>query len=277
MAISVAEHTYQEPNYEAIKHKQQSAWGSGDYSRVGVTLQITGEDLCEAMDLRSGHSVLDVAAGNGNVTLAAARRFCKVVSTDYVQALLDHSRVRCEAEGLSIDYQLADAETLPFGDNTFDNVVSTFGVMFTPNQNKAASELIRVCRPGGKIGMANWTPDGFIGQVFKTLGKYIAPPPGVSSPALWATDDFLHRQFGSTATNICNSLKQFHFRYQSPDHWLDVFGNYYGPLLKAFESIDATQAVALRQEIRSLIDSLNVASDGTMVVPSNYSETVITL
>ena len=154
MTTVAIEKSVTEPNYDNIKQKQQNAWGSGDYSRVGVTLQITGEELCEAMDLRAGQSVLDVAAGNGNVTLAAARRFCKVVSTDYVQSLLDRSKLRCEAEGLSVDYHQADAEALPFGDSSFDNVVSTFGIMFTPNQQQAAAELQRVCRSGGKIGMA---------------------------------------------------------------------------------------------------------------------------
>ncbi len=159
------------PDYDAIKTKQQIAWGSGDYARVGVTLQISGEQLCEAMDMHAGQSVLDVAGGNGNVSLAAARRFCKVVSTDYVPALLAHSQRRAEVDGLVIEYRQADAEALPFADNSFDNVVSTFGVMFAPNQRQAASELIRVCKPGGKIGMANWTPEGFIGQLFKTIGR----------------------------------------------------------------------------------------------------------
>jgi len=266
-----------EPDYDAIKQKQKNAWGSGDYSRVGVTLQITGEDLCEAMDLRSGQTVLDVAAGNGNATLAAARRFCKVVSTDYVQALLDQSKNRCEAEGLSVDYHQADAENLPFGDSSFDNVMSTFGVMFTPNQSKAASELKRVCRAGGTIGMANWTPGGFIGQLFKILGQYVSPPQGVKSPALWATDEFLRDHFYDVAKSLDSTVKQFNFRYQSPAHWLDVFGNYYGPLLKAFEALPSEEVGALRQDIVELIDSLNVATDGTMVVPSNYHQTVINL
>ncbi len=265
------------PNYVAIKQKQQAAWGSGNYAKVGVTLQITGEQLCESMNLSSGASVLDVAAGNGNATLAAARRFCIVTSTDYVQSLLDQSDLRCQVEGHSVTYKQADAENLPFDDNSFDNVMSTYGVMFTPNQCKTASELVRVCRPGGKIGLANWTPQGLIGQLFKTLGGYIAPPPGVSSPALWGTDEFLQENFSNAADKISTVQRQFNFRYKSADHWLEIFGNYYGPVLKAFESLESSKADALRSDIKQLLESVNVATDGTLVAPSDYLETVITL
>lgn len=263
------------PNYEAIKTKQQSAWGSGDYGRIGITLQITGEQLCESMDTRSGQSVLDVAAGNGNVTLAAARRFCKVTSTDYVPALLEQSRVRADAEGLAVDYRQADAESLPFADQSFDHVVSTFGVMFAPDQAAAAAELIRVSKPGGTIGMANWTPDGFIGQVFKTIGKYITPPPGVQSPARWGTESFLAEHFGPSSSDIQSTAKVFNFRYHSPAHFMDVFRTYYGPVLKTFEALDAPSRESLHSDLLALIDSLNVAEDGSMVVPSDYLEVVI--
>jgi ubiquinone/menaquinone biosynthesis C-methylase UbiE len=262
------------PNYDTIKTKQQIAWGSGDYTRVGVTLQISGEQLCEAMDLHAGQSVLDVAGGNGNVSLAAARRFCKVVSTDYVPTLLAHSQRRAEVDGLAIEYQQADAEALPFTDNSFDNVVSTFGVMFTPNQSRAASELIRVCKPGGKIGMANWTPDGFIGQLFKTIGQYITPPPGVNSPAAWGTKTFLQQHFGSHTTQLQSESRHFTFRYQSPQHWLDMFSTYYGPLLKTFEALDESTGTKLSTDVLSLIQRFNKADDGTMVVPSEYLEIV---
>ncbi len=263
------------PNYTAIKTKQKATWGSGDYGRVGVTLQITGEALCEAMDIRSGQSVLDVAAGNGNVSLAAARRFCKVVSTDYVPALLEQSRIRATAEELAIDYREADAEDLPFDNASFDNVVSTFGVMFAPNQGQAASELIRVCKEGGKIGLANWTPDGFIGQVFKTVGRQVPPPAGMSSPAAWGTKAFLEKHFGSRVSKIEMTPRQFTFRYHSPEHWLDVFSAYYGPIVKAFEALDEGPGAALRNELERLIGQHNRATDGTMVVPSDYLEIVI--
>ncbi|HEU0150791.1 MAG TPA: class I SAM-dependent methyltransferase, partial [Bradyrhizobium sp.] len=186
----------------ALKTRQHGAWSSGDYAIVGTTLQIVGEALCEALDLRAGQRVLDVAAGNGNATLAAARRWCDVVSTDYVPALLERGRLRATADGLSVEFREADAEALPFEDGAFDAVVSTFGVMFTPNQDQAAAELTRVCRRGGKIGLANWTPDGFIGQVFKTLGKYLPPPAGVKSPALWGTEARIAEMFGASASDI---------------------------------------------------------------------------
>lgn len=264
------------PDYDAIKTKQQAAWGSGDYGRVGVTLQITGEQLCESMDMRSGQSVLDVAAGNGNITLAAARRFCRVTSTDYVTELLDQSRVRADAEGLCVEYRQADVEQLPFDEQYFDNVVSTFGVMFAPNQSASTRELLRVCKPGGKIGLANWTPEGFIGQVFKTIGKYVAPPPGVRSPALWGTEAFLEEHFGNASSNIRATPKIFNFRYNSPAHFMDVFRTYYGPVLKTFEALDVAKRELLHSDMLALIDSLNIADDGTMVVPSDYLEIVIT-
>ncbi|MET0677639.1 MAG: class I SAM-dependent methyltransferase, partial [Bradyrhizobium sp.] len=224
----------------ALKTRQHGAWSSGDYAVVGTTLQIVGEELCEALDIRAGQKVLDVAAGNGNATLAAARRWCDVVSTDYVPSLLARGRVRAEADGLSVEFREADAEALDFGDNSFDAVLSTFGVMFTPDQDRAAAELLRVCRSGGKIGLANWTPDGFIGQLFKTLGKYLPPPAGAKSPALWGTQARIAELFGTSAASIKAERRQFTFRYRSPMHFLDVFRTYYGPTLKAFAALDET-------------------------------------
>ena len=265
------------PDYAAIKARQQATWGSGDYGRVGVTLQITGEQLCEAMDLRSGQSVLDVAGGNGNASLAAARRFCKVLTTDYVPELLTQSQKRARAEGLAIECQQADAEALPFAAQSFDNVVSTFGVMFSPHQAQAAAELRRVCRPGGRIGLANWTPDGFIGQLFKTIGRYVPPPPGIQSPALWGTEHFLQQHFATDARSVHVNRRHFNFRYQSPAHWLDVFTRYYGPTLKAFQALGEEAAQSLREDITDLIARYNQADDGRMVVPSDYIEAVIDL
>lgn len=261
-------------DFETIKSKQQATWGAGDYGRIGVTLQLTGELLCEALDLRAGDTVLDVAAGNGNVSLAAARRFCKVLSTDYVPELLAQGQQRAQAESLALEFRQADAENLPFAERSFDNVVSTFGVMFTPNQPKAVTELIRTCKSGGKIGLANWTPDGFIGQLFKTIGKHVPPPPGVNSPARWGTREFIHEQFGDDAEDIQINTRQFAFRFQSPQHWLDVFGTYYGPTLKAIEA--AVDPDLLRNDILALINRFNAARDGSMVVPSEYLEIVIT-
>jgi len=263
------------PNYLAIKTQQKATWGSGDYGYIGATLQITGEALCEAMDIRSGQSVLDVAAGNGNASLAAARRFCKVVSTDYVPALLEQSQIRAAAEKLAIDCREADAEDLPFDDASFDNVVSTFGVMFAPNQEQAAAELLRVCKKGGKIGLANWTPDGFAGQMFQTVGRHIQRPEGVKSSAAWGTATFLDQHFGPFVAKIEARPRQFTFRYHSPQHWLDIFSTRYGPMVKAFEALDQTAGAALRSDIEHLIGKYNRAADGTVVIPSDYLEVVI--
>ena len=258
-----------------VKGRQQVAWSSGDYAVVGTTLQIVGESLCEAIDLRSNQRVLDVAAGNGNATLAAARRFADVVSTDYVAALLERGRERAKADHLPVTFKEADAEALPFDDASFDVVLSTFGVMFTPNQEQAAKEMLRVCRPGGKIGLANWTPESFIGQLFKTIGKYVPPAPGVKSPALWGTKAHVEALFGAKAAVSAES-RHFVFRYKSPDHWLEIFRGYYGPVLKAFAAIDPAAREALEKDIRALLDKFNIAKDGTVVVPSEYLEVIIT-
>ena len=265
------------PELAALKSRQQVAWSSGNYAVVGTTLQIVGEQLCEAMDLRAGSKVLDVAAGNGMVSLAAARRWCDVTSTDYVPALLESGRARATANGLSIKFMEADAESLPFDDASFDAVVSTFGVMFAPNQAQAASEMMRVCKRGGRIGLANWTPDGFIGQVFKTLGKYLPPPPaGAKSPALWGTRAALNEMFGSQASSIKAEPRFFNFRYKSAEHFLDVFKTYYGPVLKAFAALDAAAQQDLHNDLYALIVRMNKSGDATMVVPSEYLEVVIT-
>ncbi len=264
------------PDLTALKSRQQVAWSSGNYAVIGTTLQIVGEQLCEALDLRAGSQVLDVAAGNGMASLAAARRWCNVTSTDYVPALLECGRARAAADGLSIEFKQADAEALPFDDGSFDAVVSTFGVMFTPNQAQSASELARVCKRGGRIGLANWTPEGFIGQVFKTLGKYLPPPAGAKSPALWGTRAALDEMFGSQAGSIRAEPRMFNFRYRSPEHFLDVFKTFYGPVLKAFAALDATSQQNLHNDLYALIVRMNKSGDATMVVPSEYLEVVIT-
>ena len=277
IASAAVQNTQPNPvDLEALKMRQQGAWSSGDYAIVGATLQIVGEELCEALDLHAGQKVLDVAAGNGNVTLAAARRWCDVVSTDYVPSLLERGRSRAAADGLSIEFKEADAEALPFADGSFDVVVSTFGVMFTPDQDKAAAELLRVCRSGGRIGLANWTPEGFIGQLFKTLGKYLPPPAGARSPALWGTRARLTEMFGPSALAIKTVPRNFMFRYRSPEHFLEIFKNYYGPMLKAFAALDAINQQGLRNDLLELVGRMNRADDGTMIVPGEYLEIVIT-
>jgi ubiquinone/menaquinone biosynthesis C-methylase UbiE len=262
------------PDYAAIKQRQQATWAAGDYAVVGTTLQIVGERLCDAIDLRAGERVLDVAAGNGNATLAAARHFAQVTSTDYVGALLDRGKERAAAERLPVTFRQADAEALPFADGSFDAVLSTFGVMFTPNQEKAAAELARVTRKGGRIGLANWTPGGFIGQLFKTLGKHVPPPAGVKSPALWGTEARLGELFPDHQVKASQQI--FNFRYKSPAHWLEIFKTYYGPTNRAFAALDATKQAALEVDVVELLDRMNRGGRDTLIVPSEYLEVVVT-
>ena len=217
-----------------------------------------------------------VAAGNGNVTLAAARRWCEVTSTDYVESLLARGRKRAEAEGLQVKFQIADAEDLPFADASFDAVVSTFGGMFSPDQDRTAAEMVRVCKSGGRIGLANWTPEGFIGNLFRTIGKYLPPPSGVKSPAVWGTRDWVHATFSPAALTIAAEPRHFTFRYRSAQHFLDIFRTYYGPVLKAFTTLEETGRKALAREIIELVGRFNTSGDETMAVPSEYLEVVIT-
>ena len=261
---------------KALKTRQQAAWSSGDYAVIGTTLQIVGEELCEALDVRSGQQVLDVAAGNGNASLAAARRWCDVVATDYVPALLERARERARAERLDMQFREADAEALPFPDGSFDVVVSVFGVMFTPDQDRAAAELTRVCKRGGKIGLANWTPGGFIGQLFKTIGRHVPPAPGAKSPALWGTRARIAELFEPAAASIASAQRNFVFRYRSPAHWLSIFKSYYGPVLKTFVALDPAAQAALDRDLFALVDQFNRSADASMVVPSEYLEIVIT-
>jgi ubiquinone/menaquinone biosynthesis C-methylase UbiE len=265
-----------QPDFAAIKAKQQMTWASGDFSVIGVTLQIVGESLAEAVDVCAGEEVIDVAAGNGNATLAAARRFAHVTSTDYVPALLARGATRAETEGLEVDFRVADAEALPYSDASFDVALSTFGTMFTPQPARSAGELIRVVRSGGRIGMANWTPEGLIGQLFKVIGAHVPPPAGLKSPALWGTEAFLTELFGHAAKEIRCERKYFNFRYRSAAHFVQVFRDYYGPTHKAFAALDPTRQPALAADITALLERLNVGGTKSLVVPSEYLEVVIT-
>ena len=260
----------------ALKTRQQTAWASGDYAVIGTTLQIVGEQLAEACELHWDERVLDVAAGNGNATLAAARRGCRVTSTDYVPALLERGAERARAERLDVQFQAADCEALPFDNASFDVVLSTFGVMFSPDQPKAAAELARVCRPGGRIGLANWTPEGFIGQLFKTLGRHLPPPPDVQPPSRWGVEEHLHTLFGDQAKAIDVTRRLFNFRYRSAAHFTEVFRTWYGPVHKAFAALPEDKAKALEADMTALLNGLNRAGPGALVVPSEYVEVVIT-
>ena len=263
------------PDLAAVKIRQQAMWASGDFAVIGTTLQIVGEMICEAVDLRAGERVLDVAAGNGNATLAAARRFADVTSTDYVPALLDGGRRRAEAEGLSVRFEPADAENLPYGDASFDVILSTYGVMFAPDHQRSARELMRVCRPGGRIGLASWTPAGFLGDLFRTVAKYVPPVPGVQSPLLWGTDAHLRTLFPGVA-KIEHTPRYFAFRYQSAEHFVDVFRTFYGPVHKAFLGLDATGQAALEADLLALLRRANSGGERGLVVQAEYLETVIT-
>jgi SAM-dependent methyltransferase len=264
------------PDFAAIKRTQQTTWASGDFAVIGTTLQIVGESLAEAADVRAGERVLDVAAGNGNATLAAARRFADVVSIDYVPALLDKGRERARAEGLPVHFEVADAEALPFDAARFDVVLSTFGAMFASDHQRVAGEMLRVARAGGRIGLANWTPDGFIGRVFRVIGAHVPPPRGLQSPALWGTESHLAALFGARADVIRCQRRHFNFRYRSAAHWIDVFRRFYGPIHKAFASLDPEGRQALEHDLTVLLDELNIAGVASLVVPAEYLEVVIT-
>lgn len=270
-ALSISDTT----DYSTIKAKQQATWASGDFAIIGTTLQIVGERLAEAADVNAGETVLDVAAGNGNATLAAARRFARVTSTDYVPALLEKGAARARAENLEVAFQVADAEALPFADAAFDVVLSTFGAMFTPRHERPAQEMLRVTRSGGRIGLANWTPEGFIGQLFKVIGNYVPPPPGLASPALWGTEPHIVKLFGRYAADIRCTRKLFNFRYRSPEHWLQIFRDYYGPTHQAFAALDAQKQRDLAEDITALLTRLNIAGSRALVVPGEYLEVVV--
>lgn len=263
------------PDLGALNAGQRAIWASGDFAVVGTPLQIVAEVLCEAMDLRSGMRVLDVCAGHGNASLAAARRWCEVTSTDFVPAVLDRGRIRAEAEGLSVRFQEADAENLPFKDGAFDAVLSTFGVMFAPDQAKAASEILRVVRPGGRIGLANWTPTSFSGKRREILGKYLPQPAGAQSADRWGTRERLDELFAASAASIQVLTKHFVFRYRSPAHWLEVFRTSYGPMITAFAALNVPSQAALANDLIELASSMNQSGDETLVLPAEYLEVVI--
>jgi len=261
------------PDYAAIKQRQKAIWASGNYAVVGTTLQVVGETLCEALDVSAGERVLDVAAGNGNATMAAARRFADVTSTDFVGSLLNQAKLRAAAEGLTVDFEEADAEELPYPDGSFDVALSTFGIMFTPEPERAAAEISRVVRSGGRIGLANWTPGSFVGQLFKIVGSHVPPPRGLLSPALWGTEARLLELF--RGHEVRAAVRTFNFRYRSPEHWLEIFRTCYGPTHRAFAALDETGQAALARDVMALVGRMRRSGSRSLVIPSEYLEVVI--
>jgi ubiquinone/menaquinone biosynthesis C-methylase UbiE len=259
---------------EAIKEKQQKTWASGNYAVIGNQLVIMGERLFEAVDVHSGQKVLDVATGSGNTAISAARRYCDVTGIDYVPELIEQAKERAGAEGLEITFEVGDAENLPYPDASFDVVLSTVGVMFAPDQEKTASELLRVCKPGGKIGLTNWTPDGFIGNMFRTVGKHVPPPPGVKPPPLWGTEERLWELFGEGISSLHAMRHSYMFRSLSVEHFIESFRTYYGPVHKAFESLDAAGQDAFASDLEELLRNWNTSGDETVVASSDYLEVV---
>lgn len=267
--------SFQEPDFSAIKKRQQGMWASGDFAIIGTTLQIVGETLCEAVDLRAGKTVLDVACGNGNATLAAARRFARVTGLDYVPALLSRANKRAAAEHLDVRFVEGDAEYLPFDDAAFDVVLSTYGVMFAPDQRRAARELVRVCKPRGKVGLASWTKEGFIGRLLGVVGRYVPPVPGIASPILWGSELHVQSLFEGTFSTLAAKRKDFVFRYESADHMIDVFRRFYGPTHKAFAALASDEQAAMARDLATLIEDCNHSGTSEVVVPAEYLEVVI--
>ena len=262
------------PDLAAVKQRQEVAWASGDFAVVAARIVLVAEQLCDTADLQAGWRVLDVATGSGNAAIAAARHGCTVVGVDYVPALLDHGRKRAAAEGLEVDLREGDAEALPLPDASFDAVTSVFGSMFAPDHAKAASELVRVCRPGGTIALASWTPEGFIGQLFRTVAKHVTPPAGVQSPMLWGTEAHLRELFGDSIASLQVTERTFSFRFRSAGEFVEFFRTWYGPTLKAFAALEGAARDALEADLVALAQRFDRLGTSAIAIPATYTEAV---
>jgi ubiquinone/menaquinone biosynthesis C-methylase UbiE len=269
-------HTLSEPaaDLAAVKTRQQATWASGDYALVAARIQPVAELLCDSADLHAGWRVLDVASGTGNAAIAAARLGCRAVGVDYVPALLERGRLRAAAERLPVELVEGDAEALPFADASFDAVTSVFGTMFAPDHGQTARELVRVCRPGGTIALASWTPEGFIGRLFRTIGAHVAPPAGVAAPPLWGRETYLRELFGEAVESLDVTERTFTFRFESADEFVSFFRHAYGPTLKAFAALDERGAVALERDLLDLVGRFDRLEGEAVAIPSAYTEAI---
>lgn len=263
-------------DFAAITERQQKAWATGDFGRLGVLVHLHNELLAESLDLHPGEQVLDVASGNGGCAIASARRFCEVTSTDFVPDLLEQAARRAESEGLAMKTQLADAQDLPFEDESFDVVTSTFGAMFAPDQQKVADELLRVCRSGGRIGMANWVPDSVIGEVFRLTGQFVPPPPGIAAASGWGTRERLEELFGDAIAKLELVDRFLVFRFPSPAFMLEYMRTWYGPTQTAFNALDDERGEEYGRALLEIYEKYNRADDGTLIAPSAYVEVIAT-
>jgi SAM-dependent methyltransferase len=264
------------PDLAAIKERQQQAWASGDFAVVAARIVLVAEQLCDTADLHAGWRVLDVATGSGNAAIAAARLGCTAVGVDYVPALLERGRERAAAEGLAVELLEGDAEALPFPDDSFDAVMSVFGSMFAPDHRRAAAELMRVCRPGGTIALASWSPDGFVGELFRTVGAHVPPPAGLASPMLWGTETHLRELFGDGIASLELDERTFTWRFRSAEELVEFFRTWYGPTVKAFAAVDGGAREALERDLVELAsewDRLGGGS-GAIAIPATYTEAV---
>jgi ubiquinone/menaquinone biosynthesis C-methylase UbiE len=265
------------PDPDSIKSGQRRAWAAGDFSRFATTIVVVSESLCEAVDLRAGQRVLDVATGSGNTAIAAARRFCEVTGLDYVESLLERGRERAAAERLNVDYVYGDAEALPFPDRSFDVVLSTFGAMFAPNQERVASEMRRVLRPGGKIGMANFTPQSLAGGFFRAAGRYALPARGLKPPVVWGTEERIRELFDGVIADLRIEQRAVMLRYRDLGHFRDFFTQYFGPIREIYERLDEDERRRFGDELMAIVARNNQATDGSVAAPVEYAEIVVTL
>jgi SAM-dependent methyltransferase len=262
------------PDLVVVKQRQQQAWASGDFAVVAARIVLVAEQLCDTADLRAGWRVLDVATGTGNAAIAAARLGCTAVGVDYVPALLERGRRRAAAEGLEVQLVEGDAESLPFRGATFDAVTSVFGCMFAPDHAQASAELLRVCRPGGTIALASWTPDGFIGELFRTIAAHVPPPPGVPSPMLWGTESHLRELLGEDLASLEVEERTFTFRFRSAQEFVTFFRTWYGPTLKAFAALEGSARDALESDLLALANRFDRLGRGAIAIPATYTEAV---